>query len=101
MKSCDVTKLADKISREYGFNRGAAQVKAVEALEMCPPALAENLKEYTESKPLTDIYIGKYSLPMILALWNSNDFLRALEVITEYSNGNKGTAELKIWSMWR
>ena len=38
---------------------------------------------------------------MILAIWNSKDFLNALEVMDELEKGNVETAELRIWNMRR
>ena len=53
------------------------------------------------NRTLTDIYIGKYSLPMILAIWDSKDFLSAWEVMTELAEGEIETAEMRIWNMRR
>lgn len=50
---------------------------------------------------MTDIYVGKYSLPMILAIWQSRDFLHALEVMTELYEGHTEAAEIQIWRMRR
>jgi len=101
MKTCDVAGLAERICQEYGFTRETAQDKAMQALEGCPVVLAQNVEEWSKGHKLTDIYIGKYSLPMILAIWNSKDFLRALEVMAELAKGNIEIAELKIWNMRR
>ncbi len=101
MKACDVKKLADRICQEYGLVGETAHNKALQTLEMCPSALTQNVQEWSEHQALTDIFIGKYSLPMVLAIWNSRDFLRALEVMTELSRGNVEAAELKIWNMRR
>ena len=75
--------------------------KAMQALENCPPALAQNLEEWAKGQKLTDIYIGQYSLPMILAIWKNRDFLKAMEVMSELDKGNTEIAELKIWNMRR
>ncbi len=101
MKTCDVTGLAERIRREYGCTQKAAQDKAMQVLERCPTVLAQNVEEWAKGQKLTDIYIGKYSLPMILAIWNSSDFLRALEVMTELAKGSIEMAELRIWNMRR
>ena len=101
MRTCHVTKLADRIRQEYGLAKEAAHNKAIQTLKACPVALYPNVQEWSEEQALTDIYVGKYSLPMILAIWNSRDFLKALEVLTELSEGNVETAEMKIWNMRR
>ena len=73
----------------------------MQTLEGCPVELAQNVEEWAKGQKLTDIYIGKYSLPMILAIWNNRDFLKALEVMTELAKGNTEIAELRIWNMRR
>lgn len=101
MKTHDITQLTDRIRLEYGFIQEIAQEKAIQVLENCPSVLAQNIKEWEKGQKLTDIYIGQYSLPMILAIWKNRDFLKAMEVMTELAKGNTETAELKIWNMRR
>lgn len=101
MKACDAAKLAKRIRQEYGLSQEEAHKKAAQMLKECPALLTQNVEEWSEGQMLTDIYIGRYSLPMILAIWNSSDFLRALEVMNELASGNAETAELKIWAMRR
>jgi hypothetical protein len=101
MKTRDVTKLTEKIRQEYGCSQEDAQDRAMQALETCPPVLVQNIGEWVNGQKLTDIYIGQYSLPMILAIWNSRDFLGAMEIMTELVKGNTEIAELKIWNMRR
>jgi hypothetical protein len=93
--------IAQKIKEQYGLNDTEATLRAEKVLRECPQVLMENVREWVEEKPLTDIYVGKYSLPMILTIWNSRDFLRALEVLNELQEGNVESAELKIWEMRR
>lgn len=97
----NIEKLSNKISREYHFDTQMADAKAEELINMCPPSLHQNIIEWSEDALVTDIYIGNYSVPMILRIWKSCNFLRAVEVMTELYNGNTETAELKIWSMRR
>ena len=101
MKAQAISKLIGRICLEYGFTQEAAKKKALQVLERCPAALLRNVEEWADGQKLTDIFIGKYSLPMILAIWNSKDFLRALEVMAELDEGSIETAELRIWNMRR
>ena len=101
MKKRDVTQLVDRIRLEYGFTQEIAKDIAMQALENCPPALARNIEEWAKGQKLTDIYIGQYSLPTILAIWKNRDFLKAMEVMTELAKGNTEIAEQKIWNMRR
>ena len=89
MEKCSREKLVDKIVKEYNLTEEDAHNKAVKILE------------WSENRTLTDIYIGKYSLPMILAIWDSKDFLSAWEVMTELAEGEIETAEMRIWNMRR
>lgn len=101
MITCDVTKLADRISQEYGFAEEMARSEALQILQKCPSILLQNVQEWSEQQTLTDIYIGRYSLPMVMAISKSRDFIKALEIMIELSDGNVETAELKIWNMRR
>ena len=101
MEKCSREKLVDKIVKEYNLTEEDAHNKAVKILERCPEKLRQNVQEWSENRTLTDIYIGKYSLPMILAIWDSKDFLSAWEVMTELAEGAIETAEMRIWYMRR
>ena len=101
MKTAVVTKFAERIRWEYGFTQEISEEKAVRALKICPAVLVQNVEEWSEGKKLTDIYIDQYTLPMILNIWKSRDFLNALGVMAELEKGSRETAELKIWKMRR
>lgn len=101
MKLHDVRGLTERIRMEYGPAQAHAGSKAVRVLQNCPALLEQNVKEWAAGQKLTDIYIGQYSLPMILAIWKSRDFLKALELMTELEKGNRENAELQIWKMRR
>ena len=101
MKICDIKGLADRICQEYGFTQNTAQDKAEQIVKNCPAVLAQNVEEWSKGQKLTDIYIGKYTLPMILTIWNSKDFLNALEVMSELEKGNVEAAEVRIWNLRR
>ena len=63
----DVQKaLLERICKEYCLSRDNAQEKALELWWKCPVQLRNNLDEWAMGEPLTDIYIGKYSVPMII-----------------------------------
>lgn len=96
-----VRNLAERICSEYGLGKENAQTKAIELYQKCPYQLRENLEQWAAGVPLEDIYVGKYSVPLIMAIWGSCDFIGALEVISEYLNGNQDIAERRIWQMRR
>ena len=101
MKLHDIIQFTSKISLEYGFTKEKSYDKALQIIEECPILLQQNVPEWSENKKLSDIYIGKYSLPMIMEIWDSRDFLRVMEVMIELSKGNLEIAEQKIWNMRR
>lgn len=93
--------LSDKIRQSYKLDEENAANKAKEVLRDCPPLLMKNVFEWVSGSELSDVFIGRYSLPMILSIWNSSDFLRALAVMEELQNGETDKAERKIWQMRR
>ena len=80
--------LQSKIREAYGLEPQEAAEKAASLLLTCPPPLRPNLSEWAEGKPLSDIFVGRYSLPMVLSLWHSRDFLRAAGVMSELWQGS-------------
>lgn len=52
--------------------------------------------EWVNDIPLTDIFVGKYSMQMILAIWKSTQFLRALEMMKELLEGLTEKVEFVI-----
>lgn len=101
MIQIDVQKLEEKIHIEYHMSMEAAHERTLQVEKRCPKQLYINVYQWIKGEEISDIYIGKYSLPMILDIWKSNDFLRALEVMCELSQGDTEKAELKIWEMRR
>ena len=67
------------------------------AVQHCPDLLLKNLEQWAAGEPLTEISIDGYSVPMLLALWHSPDFLGAMEVLAEYLTGDRDKAERRIW----
>lgn len=96
-----VRNLAEQICKEYGLGKENAQTKAMELYKKCPYQLRENLAQWAAGVELEDIYIGKYSVPLIMAIWGNRDFIGAVEVISEYFDGNQDIAERRIWQMRR
>ena len=70
-------------------------------LKKCPEKLYKNVCEWIQGDSISDIYISDYSIPMILSIWKSTDFLRALEVMMDLSQSKFEQAEFKIWEMRR
>ena len=69
--------------------------------QSCPAPLQKNLEQWASGQPLSEIHIGRYSIPMIMAIWGQPDFSGALDVLTEYLTGDRDAAERRIWQMRR
>lgn len=94
-------KLTERICREYCIDQCNAQAKTSELCLKCPDLLKKNLYQWACEEQLEDIYVGKYSVPMVMAIWGNSDFLSAVEVVTEYLTGDQDIAERRIWQMRR
>lgn len=101
MKTNMEPQLATKIQETYGLDAGNAQDKTKQILEACPPQLMPNILEWAAGRPLSDVYIGSYSIPMILSIWENEDFLKALSVMIELLQGDADKAVRQIWNMRR
>ena len=91
---------AKKIEEAYWMSPDKAQKQAEEVLARLPDCLIPNIREWIQGTILTDICIQDYSIPMILALWDSQDFLGAVQVMAELEE-NPAEALRKIWNMRR
>lgn len=92
--------LAEKLQAEYFMAKEAAAQNARDLLKEMPSCLIPNIDEWCRGDPLSDIYICGYSIPMVLSLWNSKDFLSALRVCCGLEK-NYDDAVTKIWRMRR
>lgn len=101
MNQVDAQKLAAKIKTEYGISEQVAFEKAAQIQQYCPEQLAQNVCEWVEDRPLTDIFVDGYSLPMIFYIWGNRDFLRAFHLMQMVVNGETKQAEPAIWEMRR
>lgn len=101
MKADVKESLSNKLQKEYGIEKDCANSKSEEILRECPPLLLKNVCEWAESRPLSDIYVGRYSLPMIFSIWGRKDFVGALEIMMELLQGDVDLAERRIWRMQR
>lgn len=91
---------AKKIEEAYWMSPDKAQEYAREVLMRLPKCLLPNIYEWIRGDVLTDICIREYSIPMILAIWDSKDFLGAARVMAELEE-NLDLALKKIWNMRR
>lgn len=90
----------NKIREVYKLDPEGALANAERILGKLPDRLLPNIDEWSRGLPLSDIYISKYSVPMILAMWKNNDFISAVEVMIEMER-NPDKAVRQIWNMRR
>ncbi len=90
-------KLVRQVQKTYGFPESLAGYHAENLLQKLPKQLLVNVDEWCAGEELTDVCVGKYSIPMILKIWNdSSDFLAAANALIEYvANPDRG--ERMIW----
>lgn len=96
MKKPEKDRLARAIEQQYGFRRELALQHAERVLAQTPEVLWPNIEEWMEGKELSEIRIGQYTVPMILHIRSSRDFLDALAAITDYSR-DPALGENRIW----
>lgn len=101
MRSELFQKFSTKIQAAYGMSADNASREAEQILNSCPEKLLPNIREWTEGKPLSDIYIEGFSVPMIMYMWRSRDFLMAISVMTELLQGDADKAKRQIWNTRR
>lgn len=94
-------RLTERIVSDYHLGVDNARLKAEQICHNCPEQLRPNVEQYALGSKITDIYVGQYSIPMIMAIWGNQDFIGALDVITQYLNGDPDIAEHRIWRMRR
>ncbi|MEY8428649.1 hypothetical protein AALA00_13220 [Lachnospiraceae bacterium 46-15] len=91
---------ANRIEELYKVDSPSASETAKIILSELPECLLPNIDEWIEGKKLSDLYIQEYSVPMILALWHSNDFISAVRVISSLEE-DPDKAIRQIWNMRR
>lgn len=92
--------LSEKIRAVYGLNQDSAFKNAGKLLEALPDCLLPNIREWIKGETLSDIRVRGYSIPMVLVLWKSGDFLSAALAVAELERDYDRTVR-QIWNMRR
>lgn len=100
MKKIRIHKFQEKIQEVYGLDADAALYTAGKIMYVLPKRLLPNIDEWCESRPLSEILIEGFSVPMILALWESDDFLSAVNCMIELER-DPNDGKLLIWQARR
>lgn len=74
----------------------AATERAEKLLGNITKPLSQNLYEWLDNKPLTDIWIGEYCIKQVMEIRHDKHPLEALEALTIYSNDKKAGMR-EIW----
>ena len=97
MLSIDINRFADALQREMpAMPRQTAISRASALINETDSRLEENVLQWIEGKPISDLWVGKYSINAILELRRSRDFLDALDAINLYLRDPKA-GEARIW----
>ena len=89
------SRLENKIKKQYNLPP-AAVAGFARKLSDCCDELKQNLTEWLDEKPLSDIKIrDKYTINMVLNLHGNNDFISAFTALDAYAKNP--TAEIRIW----
>lgn len=94
-------KLITRIEEAYALPEAEAVRKANHLICQSSLKLMKNIQEWAENRSLTEIFVGKYSVPMVMRIWGTTDFLGAVDVLTEYQENDRVKAERKIWTKGR
>ena len=96
MDRIDKERFQNKIQECYGFNSSLARGTVEQFWGKIPEELAVNIVEWYEGRPLSDIRIDGFSIPMILTYWNNQDFMLALNNMMILKRNPEGAKRL-IW----
>ena len=101
LKKTDRQKLTEAISQAIpGLEHSACENFAVRIIRETDDRLEDNVREWMEHRPISDIMIGKYCVGMIMAIRGDKDFLSALETLSLYAS-NPELGECQIWRVIR
>ena len=100
MEKIRIYKFQDKIQDFYGMDADAALYTAGKIMYDLPKILLPNIDEWCAGKKLTEISIEGFSIPFILDLWKSHDFISALNCMIELHK-DPDNGKRKIWRMQR
>ena len=93
-----------KAMEEYcGYSNKLAAFAADHLLTTMSDVLLPNLYEWLKGEPISDLRVGKYSIYVIMKIWNLNEkkeFPLAAETMSLYIREPR-SGERRIWRMWR
>lgn len=96
----EVTKAMEE---HCGYSHKLAVFAAKQLLTRMPDVLLPNLYEWLKGEPISDLRVGKYSIYVIMKIWNldeQKEFPLAAETMSLYLQ-EPHAGERRIWRMWR
>lgn len=70
--------------------------RARSIIEKTDERLEENVGQWMRKEPLSEIWIGRYCVGMVMSIRGDNSFLEALEALSLYGS-NPSAGERRIW----
>jgi len=97
MLTIQVELLADALQRALpGLEKGPAMTRAAELISATDSRLEQNVLEWIENRPISDVWVDKYCINAVLAIRKDGDFLSALDAMNLYLQDPR-LGEMRIW----
>lgn len=96
MLNIDSSKLKQIIKDKYKLSDSDAEKQALNIIETTDRRLEENLLQWMNSEPISDLWIGKYCINAIMSIRKDSDFISALEAMNLYLSDETAGVQ-KIW----
>lgn len=97
LKNTDKNALLDRIREEYPvFNQMQYERLLARTIEQTDERLERNVAEWLRGDKLSDIWIGRYCVNMVMQIQGGTDFLWALDVLSRYAI-DPAVGERLIW----
>lgn len=93
----DEAALADAIEKEFpSMEKAFCERYAKKVIAETDECLEENLNQWMRNEPLSEIWIGKYCIGMVLSIRGNRNFLDALDALNLYAL-DPAAGERRIW----
>ena len=97
LRQIDAGALAQAVRRAVpALGEAQCRAWAQRLVEETDPRLEENVRQWMEGEPLSDVWIGSYCVGMVMKIQGRNDFLSALEAMNRYTADPAAGARV-IW----
>lgn len=97
LRRTDEKALADAIREAFpAMDAALCADRARRVIAKTDERLEDNVGQWMRGEPLSEIWIGRYCVGMVMAIRGDNCFLEALEALSLYGS-NPSSGERRIW----